>query len=286
MHLVVLIGTGKVNALTADVRERGDHVFRNIVLHIKVPLLHVGPHGLVGKGNEGKWCRAATKKRWSNLGVPRNVYNTGRLSLKTVLLKRFGIGFVSIGMLEEDSVSTPYGPPSIALRVPRKADARRRVEPVVRHAAGRDPRRDAAIDPAVVRIACNDIRASRRIQRYTACALYVAGRIKIPGKIILFGVVSKKAQAQAKVQRQPRGGVPVILEVGLKDPVLLVHLERVRLLRIRVYVPQQQISERVPRGNRTRGVVLYKTIGTVARLGYLILMSNHYIAAELQVVRP
>ncbi len=53
-ELVRVTKQGKVSAFAAHVRDGKNYVRREFLLHVEVPLLHVGPDGLVGNGINGQ----------------------------------------------------------------------------------------------------------------------------------------------------------------------------------------------------------------------------------------
>ncbi len=142
------------------------------MLHVEVPLLHVGPDGFIGQRDELQWSSAGSASSWKPIRArsSRLLYPAmlRMLVMGVVLLsysKRFRIGLVAVGVLEEDSVAAANGPLAVALWIKGKSDARRGIEPFIFQAAGRNARRDAAVDPSIVGIS----------NHQTGCGIDAAG---------------------------------------------------------------------------------------------------------------
>ncbi len=123
--------------------------------------------------------------------ISRHIHNTAGLGVDVVLLKRLGVAFIAIGVLEEDAVTAANRPFPIAKGIIGKAKARSGIPPMIGHAALGHSGGDAAVYPSVEGIADDQARGGV----HAACAGNVACRIEIPGQIVLFRIGSEEAHA-------------------------------------------------------------------------------------------
>ena len=123
-------------ASAANIRDGCHDALADIVLYIEMPLLHVGPSGRVRQRNElQRRGTVVCKQTWRQ----RRVGDGNRLSgtyardgsALALVLQGLGIGFVSIGMLEENTVASSDGPFPIAKRIEGKPQPWRWIPPMV-----------------------------------------------------------------------------------------------------------------------------------------------------------
>src|ERR1700686_297312 len=221
-----------------------------------MPLLHVGPCGFARDRYESQRRGSATEETGIQVCISRYINDAGCLSVDVVLLQRLRIGLIAIRVLEENAIAAADGPLPVAEWVIRETKAWSGVPPMVGHAAGRNPGCDTAVDPSVERI--SDYQPSCRI--HAAGAGDVVGRIEIPGQMIFLGISSEKTHPQSDVQCQAWSGVPIILNEGLKDVVLLVHLECSLFLCEGADISQKHIGKRISGRDRTAGTKLQQAI--------------------------
>ena len=124
------------------------------MLHIQMPLLHVRPHHLVRNGVEA----GRERRRESRHASISNIQISGNVVLRLSLQQRRGltfhalrVGFVSVGMLKEYSVTTAKGSLPIAEDVIGETNARCRIEQVSLGATNRNTV-NAALDQSIERI--------------------------------------------------------------------------------------------------------------------------------------
>src|ERR1700691_4530582 len=119
------------------------------MLNVKMPLLHVRPHHLIGKRGEGK---RRQRSSCANALITRDVELTGHLQQRRRLaFERFGIRLFAVGVLKENSVTAADCSLAIALGIEGKTDARRGVEQMSLRAADGNSRRDSALHQSIVR---------------------------------------------------------------------------------------------------------------------------------------
>src|SRR5258706_4437593 len=112
-------------------------MLRQLMLHIQVELLHVGPAALGGNGVE------AQRKRLDRSSARSDVRVAGNVGLRRVQHKRrrgferLNVLLVTVAMLKEDAVSSPHSPFAIPFGIPRKTEAGGRIEQVSLHATRR-----------------------------------------------------------------------------------------------------------------------------------------------------
>src|SRR5258708_13272312 len=116
-HLVEIDDSSQMRTLAADIRNCCNSVFQDLVLNVKVPLLHVRPHGLIGNRDHLEWGRAygsrlhrtRTRSLWNNLSIRANgLRDRGSLYRRTGgRLQLLCVRLVSTALLEEYPVPTP-----------------------------------------------------------------------------------------------------------------------------------------------------------------------------------
>ena len=79
--------------------------------------------------------------------------------------------------------------------------------------------------------------------------------------------------------------MPVILEIGLKDVVLLVHLERGLFLGEGVDISQEHVGKRISGRNRTTSSELQEAVHAIAGLRDFVLVGVHNVDSKLQIMR-
>src|SRR5580704_11865419 len=136
-----------MHSAAAHVRQRRDCVLGNVVLHIEMPLLHVGPRGFVWDGNKRQRSCAPAEGAGIEIGVTRHIHDAAGLGVDIVLFQRLGVALIAIRVLEEDAVTAADGPPPVAQWIIRKTKAGRRVPPVVAHATSRNAWPDPTVYP-------------------------------------------------------------------------------------------------------------------------------------------
>jgi hypothetical protein len=94
----------------AHIRQRRHSVLAHIVLNVEVPLLHVGPGRFARNRDKRQRSSAGAEECGSQIGIARDVYDATGLGVDVVGLERLGIGFIAVGVLEEDAVASAYGP--------------------------------------------------------------------------------------------------------------------------------------------------------------------------------
>src|SRR5258708_33013760 len=110
-------------------------------------------------------------------------------------------------------------------------------------------------------------------------------RIEIVFLVVALAVSSEHTDAETKVERQSRGYVPVILEVGFKDFVPIVELQLGAFLGERGHVAHEQISDGIACGYGS--VIAIKrehAVGSSARGAKLVLLCRDKVGSELQVM--
>src|SRR5580693_1381123 len=249
-----------------------------------MPLLHVRPDRLVRDGYEGQRGGSCAERRGIDVRIARNVGDGRRLGERVVLFQGTGIGLALIGVFEKDAIPAADGPLSVTLGIKGKAEAWRWVEKMTFHAAGLNSRRDSAVHPSVeLGIGYGPFHKVGGVGE--ARAGNVVSGIEIPGVVVDLAISAEHTYAQAQVQRQARRGMPVVLEVGLKDLVPVVGLDRRFLLLILLHISQQQIGKCVPAADHAvAGGVGQNAVGTDPRLRNLVLLRRHKVTAELQVM--
>src|SRR5262249_31786220 len=123
-QLIAVAEQCEVRTLATHIRHRRNDVTRNFLLHAEVPLLHIGPDGLVGNGvhREREQQAAADAAIAVHVELRSGQYRWWRA------FQRLGVAFVAVGMLEEDAVAAADGHLAVALGIPRETDARGGVE--------------------------------------------------------------------------------------------------------------------------------------------------------------
>src|SRR4249920_4158751 len=108
-----------MRALASYVRDGRDRVREDFVLNVQVPLLYVGPNGLVWDGDHRqRRCRSGWL--WNNLIVSDHAEDRCGLHNRTrSRFQRLRIRFVAISVFEEDTISTTNGSLPVSARVPR-----------------------------------------------------------------------------------------------------------------------------------------------------------------------
>src|SRR5262249_5157851 len=116
------------------------------MLHIKVPLLNIGPYGFRRNGIH-------TKRKLSlslaSSAVADDVVSLCGVRQRRRVLQGLCIAFVSIGVFVENAVAATDGSLAISPRVISKADARRSIEKMTLHAADRYPRCHSALNDSI-----------------------------------------------------------------------------------------------------------------------------------------
>src|SRR5215469_4373525 len=108
-----------------------------LVLHIEMPLLHVGPDHFGGNRIkvEREHGRGAAR-RSSYVGVTINIVLGGALQQRRGLaFHALRIGLVAVGMFVENPVTATDRRPAVAKQIVSKADARREIKEVTLQAA-------------------------------------------------------------------------------------------------------------------------------------------------------
>ena len=83
-----------------------------------MPLLHVGPDGMIGRnGNRRQWKEQSVA---ADFRVARDVVLGGLLDEWRRAFQRFGVSFLTVGMVKENSVSGADGGLAVAERIPRQ----------------------------------------------------------------------------------------------------------------------------------------------------------------------
>src|SRR5579884_2035061 len=122
-----------MSALAAHVRHGSNDVAGQFLLDAQIPLLQVRPNGLFGnRGHRQRKEQASA----ADVRVAGDVELLRRQNERRRSFERFGIAFVSIGVLKEDAITAADGHLAVAARIPSEADALRRVEEMTAHAAG------------------------------------------------------------------------------------------------------------------------------------------------------
>src|SRR5882757_1623755 len=235
----------KVCTFAADVRHGRDDVARKFLLDVEVPLLDVRPNHFVRDGADGK--------REENASADPTV--TADVELRSIERKRrgaferFGVGFVAVRVLEEDAVTTANGHFSVALWIPREADARSGVEDMAFHATGfvvgangcpsklignQTWDKGSATRAPALNDAVEGIASARNESAFLARdGTVVESRrrsglervwIEAESVAIALTVGSVEAQAQTEVKSELFGDAPVVLEVRLDDAIAVVIL--------------------------------------------------------------
>src|SRR5579871_4802071 len=75
-----------------------------------MPLLHVRPSGFIRDRYEIQRRSSATEETGIQVGIARDIHDAGCLSVDVVLLQRFGISLIAIGVFEEDAIAATDGP--------------------------------------------------------------------------------------------------------------------------------------------------------------------------------
>src|ERR1700675_1109476 len=144
-HLIEIDNSSQMCTLAADIRNGRNSVSQNLVLNVKVPLLHVRPDRLIGNRDHlergraygSRLHRTRTRSLWNNLAIrTHGLGDRGSLHRRTgSRLQRLRIRLVAVAVFEEHTITTANGGFAIALGIPSKADTRGRIEKVTLHTA-------------------------------------------------------------------------------------------------------------------------------------------------------
>src|SRR5215472_8614954 len=109
-----------------------------LVLHIEMPLLHVGPDHFGGNRIEVEWEHGrGAARRSSYVVVTENIVLSGALQQgRSLAFHAFRIGLVAVGMFVENPVTATESRPAVAKQIVGKADPRREIKEVTLQAAG------------------------------------------------------------------------------------------------------------------------------------------------------
>src|SRR5436309_14520420 len=136
-----------MRTFASDVRGRQHKMVRQFFLDVQVPLLNVGPNGLVRNGNDRKWkewncstirtdaCVAAIRpggasvKPYSDVGLRRGKNE------RWGAFQRFSVAFVAVGMFVEDTVAATDGHLAVSLGIKCESDPLCWIEEVAFQAA-------------------------------------------------------------------------------------------------------------------------------------------------------
>src|ERR1700722_3232961 len=102
--------------------------------------------------------------------------------------------------------------------------------------------------------------------------------------MIFFAVGAEETHAQADVQRQTPSGMPIVLKVGFKYLVLLVHFERGAFLCVAADIAEEKIGKSISGGNEACIAIGHETVHSISRLRNLVFVRVDVVGAELQVV--
>src|ERR1022692_532392 len=117
LQLIDIPLPGKVRSLAAHVSDSGHGILSYVVLHVKVPLLHVRIVDLLGVGGSaGGAGQAAT----AQVGVADHVELRGIQNARWVALQP-GDAFVPVQVFVEDPVTAADGPFALSLGIEREA---------------------------------------------------------------------------------------------------------------------------------------------------------------------
>src|SRR5271170_190828 len=157
-QLVQIALVGQVGAFAANVGDGTDDVLGEFVLDADIPLLHVGPDGVVGNGSDrqGKGEGAAGS---SQAGVTGRLAAAGTGDVRLVgsedqgsaTFQALGVGFAAVSVIEKDPVAAANGRLAIAFGIKGEAHSRSGVNPVVVQTSPRNARA-AALNDAVEKI--------------------------------------------------------------------------------------------------------------------------------------
>src|SRR5262249_14123283 len=138
-QLVQVKLTRQVGALASHVSHGEKNVLWELVLDAEIPLLHVRPLHMVWNGDGAKGAGKCSRPAGAaNRIIPRGLTNDSvHRQGSGAKLQRLRVGFVAVHVLEEDAVTSANGPLAIAEGVIGKTEPRTRIDPLVRHAAGR-----------------------------------------------------------------------------------------------------------------------------------------------------
>src|ERR1700682_531049 len=211
-------------------------------------------------------------------------------------------------MLEENTVPTSNGHFAIALGVPGKTNARRRIEQMplqttrVRRrpdAGGRERCEcrlrnsgssawTAALDDSIERIpGSSNKRSVRGAAARVNCRRVgsVKGALlEVIGLAVTLAVGTKEAEPQPEIQSKFLGHPPVVLEIRLYDPVTVVILNlQIGLLVLRD-IPHQQIGKGISCANGGVAGIERQDALDVGRV-LLVLLRKREIGTELQGMR-
>src|SRR6266404_8728992 len=110
------------------------YVAGHLSLHIEMPLLYVRPDGFIRNGGH------AQREKWNRSACASDVRIARHFKLRCVegegsrTFEGFGVAFVAVGVLEENTVAAPNGHLAVTLRVKRESDAWGGIEKVPLHA--------------------------------------------------------------------------------------------------------------------------------------------------------
>src|ERR1700730_11028088 len=227
-----------MRTLTSHISNGQNDVIWQLVLDVEIPLLDVGPLHAIRQGDGAKWAYSTARLRGrTDVSVAGYVaYTTVQHVGGNAGLQRLGIGFVAVGMFEEDTVASPDGPLAIPSGVIGKANARRGIEPFIFHAAGHHAL-GAALDDPVEGVARRGFEELRIVGVVESIELGGVGRVEIRSReaeflIEFFLVPSEEAPAQAQVQSEFLGDAPVVLKIGLENFIAVVEIGLCAGLRI------------------------------------------------------
>src|SRR5580700_4102644 len=242
-----------MSAFASHVSYGNYHVGWQFLLDVEVPLLHVRPYGLIWNCIDRKReyrhcaCTGANACVTAVGTTGARAHASGDVRLRSPhyegrrTFQRFRIGFVAIGVFEENTVAAADSHLAVALGIPRKTDTRGGVEEMSIQAAsirgrsdinvlecrsrdeGQTPSRSSALHDAVERIAgtSSGVQRSIGIEAWFVTRNPLRG-IKVERLPVALAIGSKQAHAQAEIDRKMIRNAPVILEVGLHNFITVV----------------------------------------------------------------
>jgi len=225
----------------------------------------------------------------TNLVVGRQVELVRGLYHGRRSFQRFGVALVSVGVLEENPVASADRKFSVAKNIVSKAQARRRIEEMSRHAAGRDSV-VATLNKAVKDVAGSwhdgpGLAGNRSVFVDCRSGGRAPGcRFKVTRLVADVFIGPEHAYAQTEVECQPGSDAPVVLKVRLDDLVAVVILGLRRSLGKLADVAGQQVCERVA-GRHRRGGAEGKGALVVAYAWLVFLRGDEADAKEQSLLR-
>src|SRR5258705_5075671 len=121
-----------MRAFAADVGDGCYEMAGQFFLYVQVPLLNVRPNGLVRDGSDVE----REQKGTADIAVAIDIELRGVEGERGGAFEGLRVGFVTVGMLEENSVAATDGHFAVALRIPGETDAGSRIEEMTLHTAG------------------------------------------------------------------------------------------------------------------------------------------------------